>query len=717
MLSKRVLAVSADKPFAKRVAAGLMAAGATVETIASLDELPKGEIRADLVVLHAGDKLAERTGQVSARLADSAHLIVIIPSSSLEDTVTAMKAGRVAAVLVADGLDPSQLAATATRVLFGDLFGLEKIVPWGVKVYSILVGDYQEKAVAIAAVSDFAASIGVRRKYRESIEQCLDEMLMNALYDAPVDSGGKQMFADVPTKTRISLRMEQKATVEYACDGNTFALAVRDSFGTLHGETVVKYLDKCLHSEQQIDRKAGGAGLGLYIISNAATQFLVNMQPGLATEATCTFDLDAAKVQLKTFGVFQERIDASGRLVAGRSRLVSAPGGAAAAPAAALSSRTVNIALGAAIASIFALIFAVAYPRFKAPSRGGIAVTTQPAGSTVEVDGVEKGDTTAGPLVVDDLYAGEKVKVVARHPGYEPAVDLVAAREQAAPLTLTLKPLAATLHVTTVPSGATLVVDGKEVGPSPLALSDLPPGSEHTLRADKKGFVAVEQKVTVPEAGTRGELQLTLQHPAELSTVSISTDPPGAELLQNGEPIAGARTPIDDYVLQVGRSYSFTLRLAGYAPATVSVTGQSGATSPVQIKLKRGALLSVDSGVPEARVSVIGAPDCQNKAGAPVECVLENGRYRVRVTAQKPFVSETFTVDIKGANVARRLDLGFVETSSPDFTIKLPGAPADTRRAALPAGDHRLTLVNAKSGLTVIKPAKVVAGKTVTIGE
>ena len=38
---------------------------------------------------------------------------------------------------------------------------------------------------------EFAELMGVRRKYRESIEQCLDEMLMNALYDAPVDEQGK----------------------------------------------------------------------------------------------------------------------------------------------------------------------------------------------------------------------------------------------------------------------------------------------------------------------------------------------------------------------------------------------------------------------------------------------------------------------------------------------------------------------------------------------
>ena len=715
MLSKRVLAVAVDKAFAKRMAAGLMAAGATVETIPSLDELPRGEIKADLVALHAADQIAERTAQVSARLAAAASLIVVIPTSSLEDTVAAMKAGRVAAVLVADEFEPARLAAVATRLLHGDLFGLEKIVPWGVKVYSLLVGDYQEKSVAIAAVSDFAGSIGVRRKYREAIEQCLDEMLMNALYDAPVDAGGKQMFADVPTKTRISLRMEQKATVEYACDGNTFSLAVRDSFGTLRGDTVLQYLDKCLHADQQMDRKAGGAGLGLYIISNAATQFLVAVHPQIATECTCTFDLTAAKVQLKSFGLFQERIDSSGRLVGGRSRLVVP---AAAVPAGLASAgRTVNILLGAAILSILALIGVVAYPRLKAPARGAIAVTTQPGGATVELDGVARGTTGDQALVVPDLVAGEKYKVVARKAGFEPAIELVTGREQPAPLELVLRPLAATLVVTTQPPGAAILVDGKEAGQSPVTLTGLPPGSEHTVRVDKNGYNDVEQKVTIPEPGTRAEVQLALVHTAELSTIRIESDPPGAELLQNGELLAGVKTPVSDYMLQVGRSYSFTLRAPGYAPETVSVTGQSGTTAPIAVRLKHGGTLTIEAPVAEARISVTGVDGCQNRPGPVADCPVENGRYKVRVQSTRPFIAETFNVEMKGADLRHKLDVGFVETSSPDLTLKITGAPADTHRAAFPDGEHRVTLVNAKSGLTIIKPVRIVAGRTVTIGD
>jgi hypothetical protein len=713
VLSKRVIAIAADKTLARRLAAGVMAAGANAETLASPADLPRGEIRADLVVMHVEDGDAAAIAAVSARLAPGAHLVAVVPSSSLAQIVGVMKAGRVAAALVAEELDTAQLAGVAHRLLFGDIFGLEKVVPWGVKVYSILVGDYQEKSVAIAAVSDFAAALGIRRKYRESIEQCLDEMLMNALYDAPVDTAGKQMFADVPTKTRISLRMEQKATVEYACDGSTFALCVRDSFGTLKGETVIRYLDKCLHADQQIDRKVGGAGLGLYIISNAATQFLVNIHPGVATEATCTFDLTASKVQLRSFGIFQERIDSSGRLVAGRSRFIPAQGPAAAASP--LSSRALSALLGAAIAAILALIAIVAYPRLVPPELGDLAVRTRPVGAIVEIDGAAKGTTGAEPLVIGGLEVGQKYKVEARREGFRQAVEIVTPRSGTTPLELVLQPLAATLVVTTVPTGATLFVDGDEAGVTPVALAELEPGSEHAVRLTKPGYEDLEQSVTVPAPGARTEVQLHLVRSPDLSSIRLESDPPGAEVLQNGELLAGLRTPVAEHTLQLGQSYSFTLRLPGYVPETVTVTARAGTTPPMSVKLRKGGVLTVQTGLPEARITIPGVAACQGKQGSVVDCPLENGRHRVRLTSVRPYVAETFLAVMNGADVTHRVALGFVEVASDDLALKIPGAPADTRRAGFAEGDRSVTVVNTKTGATAVKAVKIVAGRTVKV--
>ena len=60
---------------------------------------------------------------------------------------------RVAGMLIAVTFDTRQLSAMATRVIAGDVFGLEKMIPWGTQIHSCLVGDYQEKSLCIAQIS------------------------------------------------------------------------------------------------------------------------------------------------------------------------------------------------------------------------------------------------------------------------------------------------------------------------------------------------------------------------------------------------------------------------------------------------------------------------------------------------------------------------------------------------------------------------------------
>ena len=126
-------------------------------------------------------------------------------------------------------------------------------------------------------------------------------------------------------KTRISLRVEQKVVVQYACDGKQFAVSVRDAFGTLERATVLQYLYKCLHAEQQIDRKAGGAGLGLYLMVNSATHASTSTCCPASRPRRCACSISSRRSSSSSsFGFFTEKIDAAGRLAAGPSRRLPA---------------------------------------------------------------------------------------------------------------------------------------------------------------------------------------------------------------------------------------------------------------------------------------------------------------------------------------------------------------------------------------------------------
>jgi hypothetical protein len=152
-------------------------------------------------------------------------------------------------------------------------------------------------------VLDYAEAQKMRRQVRTAIGSVCEELLMNALYDAPVDADGKPVFAEVDPHDRTTVRSPRPVSIRYAATEDTFAIAVRDRFGRLAKNTILSYIEKCIHSPNQIDRKTYGAGLGLYLVANAAASYVVNVAYDVATEVVCTFDR-GAKAPLRLVGVF-----------------------------------------------------------------------------------------------------------------------------------------------------------------------------------------------------------------------------------------------------------------------------------------------------------------------------------------------------------------------------------------------------------------------------
>ena len=718
VLARRIIAVSPDKAFSKQLAVALKAAGGAVDAHTTMDSLGKGDLQAALLVIHLDGPLAGVAPELLPRLTADTRVIAILPRSNLAAVVDIMQASeRVAGMMVAEDFDSRNLSSMATRVLAGDIFGLEKMILWGTQIHSFLVGDYQEKSLCIAQISEFAELMGVRRKYRESIEQCIDEMLMNALYDAPVDEQGKQIFSEIPTKTRISLRVEQKVVVQYACDGTQFVVAVRDTFGTLERATVLRYLHKCLHNEQQIDRKAGGAGLGLYLMTNSSTSVYFNVLPGVATEAVCTFDLETPKLQLETFGFFQERIDAAGRLASGPSRRLPAGTGhpveRRAPRAAGATPRGLIVLLVGAILATLALVAVAAWPRIMGGAKKTeVSIHTVPKGATVEVEGKNAGTATDGSLIVRDLEVGRAYPVVARLDGYVPRTAVVQPRDDGTEVTLVLEALAPTVTLDSSPTGATIAIDGALAGTTPITVTTLQPGKTVTVVFHKNGYQDATAKLEVPGPGKETKLIQPLPVSADLARIKVTSEPTGAQVVQNGLLLAGVTTPAE-ILVEAAKPVRITLTLPGKVPAVIDTfTPSRGADGLIKHgKLVDGTMLNVDSNL-DGKVSVSNAPHCQNLE-LPSECMLAPGSYFVEVTTtpQNAVGGRAMRkVSIGAKPVAEKIDFGYVE-AGPNKLLQVGGS--GSRRAAFEVGTRKVTVsggdepahavtVIVKAGATVI---------------
>jgi hypothetical protein len=453
-----VIAISPDEALRERVAAALRMLTPTVDARPGLDGLPHGA-HAALCVIHHDGEIAQAFGSILARLGGECRVIALLPRSSLATLVELMQmSDRVVGMIVVEDLDVTQLAALAARVLTRDIFGLEKVMSAGTQVYTHEVRGPEERAQCLAKISEAAELADVPPHSQTSIEQCIDEMLMNALYGAPVDETGKPVFANISAKTRASLTIDEPVCVQYACDDRIFAISVRDAFGTLQRSTLLRVLHKCLHATDKIDRKVSGAGVGLYLMLSTATSVYFNVVPGVATEAVCTFALERQATAVQQFGLFVEKVDITGKLAPARRYRAGSFSD--------VGRRSVVPFVAAGVVAAAAVVAGVlVVPRLlrdrrhaAAPPAAIVEVVSDPPGAIVEVAGKRLGGT---PIEITTLPPGTRSQLVLRLRGYRDST-LDVAVPRAGERTRLNEKLAASdafvrVHFTSTPPGARVV--------------------------------------------------------------------------------------------------------------------------------------------------------------------------------------------------------------------------------------------------------------------
>lgn len=244
----------------------------------------------------------EAVDQLLPRLRRRAQTAIIVPHTKLDHLNGFLGDARINHVIAGDELERG-VHITATKLLTGDIFGIEKYLPEDVDVHYMRLRDFKGRGTALDTILAYASEAGIRRQVRNAIGQVCEELLMNALYDAPVDDEGRQIFAEVDPRDRTTSLSPKPVSIRYAAYKDGFAVAVRDRFGRLAKNTILAYIEKCLHAPVQIDRKTYGAGLGIYLVANAAARYVVNVAYGIATEVVCTFDR-TTRAPLRLVGIF-----------------------------------------------------------------------------------------------------------------------------------------------------------------------------------------------------------------------------------------------------------------------------------------------------------------------------------------------------------------------------------------------------------------------------
>ncbi|RME15023.1 MAG: hypothetical protein D6797_07550 [Bdellovibrio sp.] len=200
------------------------------------------------------------------------------------------------------------IITTIVKLSSQDIFGLEKYLTWGVDVHELPITRSDERMDLNNQVMEYFKSVGMRSSIRGACSIVLEELLMNAIYDAPVDEQGRSKYNALDRKNVVVLEEKERGRLRYACDGVLMAVSVEDPFGRLDGETIFNYLESCYTGRAgSLNANKGGAGRGLHQIVENSDLVVFNVAQGVRTEVIALFEVAPKKDQEKfpSFHFFQ----------------------------------------------------------------------------------------------------------------------------------------------------------------------------------------------------------------------------------------------------------------------------------------------------------------------------------------------------------------------------------------------------------------------------
>ena len=169
---------------------------------------------------------------------------------------------------------------------------------WGHTGFDERVTTTDERDRVVARVQDFVTALQVPKRLAEMASELVHELLMNALYDAPVDERGVPRYAG-DRKAVVHLAPDDAARLRCATDGTRVVVQVRDRFGGLQRKHVVDGLARGL-AGGEMDTSHGGAGLGMSVCHHNALAIFFDVARGRHTEVTAVLELDLNLREVRT---------------------------------------------------------------------------------------------------------------------------------------------------------------------------------------------------------------------------------------------------------------------------------------------------------------------------------------------------------------------------------------------------------------------------------
>lgn len=187
-------------------------------------------------------------------------------------------------------LEAELIEALATLTRSGDraTVGLARFVPTETPRFERELVASLDREALLEELEDFLTSTGIRSRMAALARDAIEELITNAIYDAPTDADGRRIYANIDRRDAVFLPAEARPRLEVALHGKRVAASMTDPHGSLDIATVRRYLSQGLRGE--LMDKAGGAGLGFARIYGLVDRLVVRVDPSARTEVSFTLE-------------------------------------------------------------------------------------------------------------------------------------------------------------------------------------------------------------------------------------------------------------------------------------------------------------------------------------------------------------------------------------------------------------------------------------------
>ncbi len=303
MQSKHVLFIDGERKHQLIARLALGGTGVQLDLSSQVDEAKALMAGRAYEIIFLDAQLSAAAAELKA-IQPEAHLVLMTSGQASSDIIQAGERRLFNTLISRDENDRTftikSIMTTAQKLINQDLFGLEKYLAWGVEVPSHPVERSDQRTLLLEVMGQYFQGMGLRSSLISRAQIVGEELLMNAIYDAPVDGSGKSLYNHLSRREVVTLKDRERATFRYACDGMLGALSVADPFGGFQSETLFRYLRSCYEGEPVHDRPGevahkGGAGRGLHQIVENSDLVIFNVKPKICTEVVALFNLDTSK--------------------------------------------------------------------------------------------------------------------------------------------------------------------------------------------------------------------------------------------------------------------------------------------------------------------------------------------------------------------------------------------------------------------------------------